>query len=119
MRGYRFSRIIADAAKDQNDFQRLLKIFMELLLITSGDVSEALQWLTDVDRKYKLTNPDYGIGDFIEDLKTNGYLKEDDRDGSFKITPKTEQSIRKRSLEEIFGSEVIERPRVEVMRSCS
>jgi hypothetical protein len=103
MRGYRFSRFIADAAQDQNDFQRLLKIFMELLLITAGDVSEALQWLTDVDRKYKLTTPDYGIGDFIEDLKKNGYLTEDQPGGSLKMSARSEQSIRQSALEEIFG----------------
>ncbi len=38
-----------------------------------------------------------------EDLKENGYLKENPQDGSFKITGKSEQTIRKKSLEEIFG----------------
>jgi uncharacterized protein with von Willebrand factor type A (vWA) domain len=43
------------------------------------------------------------VGDFIEDLKQNGYLKENPQDGKFAITAKTEQTIRQKSLEEIFG----------------
>jgi uncharacterized protein with von Willebrand factor type A (vWA) domain len=43
------------------------------------------------------------MGDFIEDLKQNGYLKEDPANGDFSITGKSEQTIRKKSLEEIFG----------------
>src|SRR5205085_5114892 len=46
---------------------------------------------------------DYGIGDFLEDLKEKGYIDENRQNGEIKITPKTERGIRKRSLEEIFG----------------
>lgn len=84
-------------------FEELLNLFMQLLTYTSGDASEALSWLNELDKQYKLTNNEYGIGDFIEDLKQNGYLNENPADGSFKITDKSEQTIRKKSLEEIFG----------------
>ncbi len=43
------------------------------------------------------------MGDFIDDLKDKGYIDENKQTGEIKITPKTEQGIRKRSLEEIFG----------------
>ncbi|HZH95450.1 MAG TPA: VWA domain-containing protein, partial [Flavisolibacter sp.] len=43
------------------------------------------------------------MGDFIEELKEKGYITEDGQNAEIKITPKTEQGIRKRSLEEIFG----------------
>src|SRR6266487_3362096 len=43
------------------------------------------------------------MGDFIEDLKRNGYIRDDNQTGQIVITPKSEQSIRKKSLEEIFG----------------
>src|ERR671927_1406281 len=43
------------------------------------------------------------MGDFIDELKEKGYITEDAERGEIKITPKTEQAIRKRSLEEIFG----------------
>jgi len=62
-----------------------------------------LDWLTQLDREHKLTDDNYGIGDFIEDLKKHGYLQEDQMNGAYLITAKTEQTIRKRSLDEIFG----------------
>lgn len=102
MLGYHFSRY-EPGEDNKTPFEKLLELFTELLQYTNGDAAEALHWLSQLDKQYKLTNDQYGIGDFIEDLKTNGYLKEDEQNGSFKITPKTEQSLRKRSLEEIFG----------------
>ncbi|HUC83533.1 MAG TPA: VWA domain-containing protein, partial [Flavisolibacter sp.] len=84
-------------------FDQLLDLFTQLLTYTSGDVTEALQWLNELDKKYELTDEEYGMGDFIEDLKEKGYITDDAQQGEIKITPKTEQSIRKRSLEEIFG----------------
>ena len=80
-----------------------MDLFMQLLNYTSGDATEALNWLTQLDKKYQLTNEEYGMGDFIQDLKEKGYLDENKATGEIKITPKTEQGIRKRSLEEIFG----------------
>ena len=84
-------------------FEQLLDMFMQLLTYTNGDVSEALSWMNELDKKFELTDDEYGIGDFIEDLKEKGYITEDNQLGEIKITPKTEQGIRKRSLEEIFG----------------
>src|SRR6185436_6307502 len=78
-------------------------LFMQLLTYTNGDVGEALQWLNELDKKYELTDDEYGMGDFIDELKEKGYITENNERGEIKITPKTEQGIRKRSLEEIFG----------------
>lgn len=84
-------------------FEQLLDLFTQLLTYTNGDVAEALDWMNQLDKKYELTTKDYGMGDFIEELKEKGYIENDDQTGGIKITPKTEQGIRKRSLEEIFG----------------
>jgi predicted transcriptional regulator len=63
-----------------------------------------MQWLNELDKTYQLTHPDYGIGDFIEELKSKGYIDEPTNNGEIKITSKTERSIRKKLLEEIFGN---------------
>lgn len=84
-------------------FEDLLRIFLQLLTISSGNVSQSLEIMNELDRRYKLTDSSYGIGDFIDDLKKKGYLDEPLPGGEIKITSKTEQSIRKQSLEEIFG----------------
>ncbi len=101
MLGYRFSKY---NPKEQSNFDRLFDIFKQLLTYTSGDVSEALSWLTELDKEYKLTDKNYGIGDFIQELRERGYIRdEQDGEGNFSITPKTEQSIRQSALEKIFG----------------
>lgn len=102
MRFFNFSKYDPNQ-KGKSPFDTLLNLFMQLLTYTSGDVNEAMQWLTELDKQYKLTDDEYGIGDFFEDLKEKGYVDENKQDGSFKITAKTEQGIRKSSLEEIFG----------------
>ncbi|MFN0202972.1 MAG: hypothetical protein ACKVTZ_15720, partial [Bacteroidia bacterium] len=103
MLGFRFTNYIPDE-EGKTPFENLLKLFMELLTYTSGDVAEALSWLTELDKEHGLTDNQYGIGDFIEDLKKNGYLQENQEGtGGLEITAKAEQTIRQQSLEEIFG----------------
>ncbi|MBN8670736.1 MAG: vWA domain-containing protein [Flavipsychrobacter sp.] len=101
MKGFVFTQFREE--DNRSPFQKLFDLFMELLQYTSGDATEALDWLTQLDRKYGLTNNDYSIGDFIDELKEQGYLQENESDGAYKITAKSEQTIRKRSLDEIFG----------------
>ncbi len=102
MRGYTFSKF-EEQQFSGGGFEALLKLFLELLNYTSGDAAEALAWLTELDKQYKLTKDGYGVGDFIDDLKNKGYLEENGNGSEVKITAKTEQSIRKSALEEIFG----------------
>lgn len=101
MLGIKFSKYKDE--KDKTVFEQLFEIFKEMLVYTSGDVNEALSWLTEIDKQYNITTPDYGMGDFIEDLKKMGYLNENNESGQLYITPKTEQTIRKSSLDQIFG----------------
>ena len=102
MLGHKFTKY-DPTEHSKSFFEKLLDAFMQLLTYTNGDVSEALSWLTELDKEYDLTNDEYGMGDFIEDLKEKGYIDENKQNGEIKITPKTEQGIRKKSLEEIFG----------------
>src|SRR3954469_597971 len=102
MKGFFFSKFDPNQ-QGKSKFEQLLDIFMQLLTYTNGDVAEALQWLNEMDKEYEFTGDEYGMGDFIEDLKDKGYIDENRQTGEIKITPKTEQGIRKRSLEEIFG----------------
>ncbi len=102
MRSFQFSRF-DPSENTKSKFQQLLDLFTELLTYTSGDFSEAMHWLNQLDQQYQLTDDDYGIGDFLEELKEKGYIEEDREKGGIKITRKTEQGIRQKSLEEIFG----------------
>jgi uncharacterized protein with von Willebrand factor type A (vWA) domain len=93
-------------APEQSPFDRLFDIFSELITHTSGDVDEALDWLNILDKEYSLTNDEYTMDDFIEDLKKKGYLREEikpDGNGQLAITAKTERVLRKNALDQIFG----------------
>lgn len=102
MRGFQFTEFKPNELP-KGGFEELLKLFTELLNYTAGDAAEALAWLNQLDKQYKLTNNDYGLGNFIEELKEKGYITENSTSGDIKITGKTEQTIRKSALEEIFG----------------
>ena len=102
MKGFHFTKY-DPSAEGKSKFEQLLDVFLQLLTYTNGDVSEALSWMNQLDKEYEMTNDEYGMGDFIEDLKDKGYIDENKVNGEIRITSKTEQGIRKRSLEEIFG----------------
>ena len=81
MIGNRFTEFIPEKNPEQSTFDNLLNIFLQLMVITSGDVGEALSWLTNLDKQYNISNADYGIGDFIDDLKSKGYISDQTPDG--------------------------------------
>jgi uncharacterized protein with von Willebrand factor type A (vWA) domain len=87
----------------KSTFRQLFDIFKEMLVHTSGNVNEVLDWLKEVDEEYKITNEQYSMDDFIEDLKKMGYLKDDSQGAGFAMTAKIEQSIRESALDQIFG----------------
>ncbi|MEP0134220.1 MAG: VWA domain-containing protein [Eudoraea sp.] len=110
-KGFRFLNY---EAPQLTPFEKLFEIFQELITHTSGDVDEALDWLRELDKEYELTDENYTIDDFIEDLKAKGFLREELEEGSgegegefgepgLAITAKMERIIRKRALDQIFG----------------
>ncbi|MFM1879595.1 MAG: hypothetical protein RLZZ241_2461 [Bacteroidota bacterium] len=110
--GFRFTSYTAPF---KSPFEKLFDIFQELITHTSGDVDEALDWLRQLDEEYQLTNPDYTLEDFIEDLKAKGFIREEldssdsgipeDGDGNkgWVMSAKLERLLRTRALEQIFG----------------
>ena len=92
--------------EDQSPFDKLFEIFKELITFTSGDFDETIKWMRELDKEYNLTNDDYTIDDFVEDLKKKGYIKQKiDPKGTTETTlsAKTEQALRKKALDQIFG----------------
>ncbi|MEM9142611.1 MAG: VWA domain-containing protein [Bacteroidota bacterium] len=113
-------RFASYEAPERSPFEKLFDIFQELITHTSGDFDEAIDWLRELDKEYDLTDEDYTIDDFIEDLKRKGYIREEfeegdgqrnesgegeegDGTGNISITAKMERLIRKRALDQIFG----------------
>ena len=84
-------------------FEQLMDLFQQILQHTAGDVAEALDWLNQLDRKYEITTDEMGMGDFIEELKKQGYIQENPLTQTVQLTAKSEQGLRKKALEELFG----------------
>src|SRR5574343_468734 len=101
MLGFRFHKFLKN--EEEEPFDKFFKLFREILIHTSGDLAEALEWMTQIDRDHHLSNSNYGMGNFIEDLKQKGFLKEDYQEGTITISSKMEQSIRQSALDQIFG----------------
>ena len=93
--------------KNITPFEKLFEIFKELITYTSGDFDEAIDWLRQLDKEYVLTDQNYTIDDFIEDLLNKGFITaeispEGDK-GLNKISSKMEKALRKFALKKIFG----------------
>ena len=93
--------------KMQTPFERLFEIFKELITHTSGDFDEAIDWLRELDVEYKLTDEDYTIDDFIEDLLKKSFVQPKTGTGGkgdgMQLTAKTEKLLREHALKQIFG----------------
>jgi len=103
MIGWQF-HALNDKEGGGSPFDRLFRVFKELLLYTSGDVEEALAWLTELDKQYKLTTADYGMADFIQDLRDKGYLRNREPGNPGLVpAPKMELAMRMTAMEDIFS----------------
>ncbi len=102
MIGWHFSKF--KPKPDETPFERLLNLFQELLVHTSGDVSESLSWLTELDKHHNLTDDKYGIADFIQELIDKGYIANQEKRGNagFNPTAKMEIALRQKALDDIF-----------------
>ncbi len=102
MIGWQFSEFIP-GQQGAASFEKMLKVFKELLLYTSGNISEALSWLTELDKEYQLTDENYGMADFIQDLIDKGYINNPDPGNpGFIPTAKMEIAMRRKALDDIF-----------------
>jgi len=102
MIGHRFQKYIP-TPDERSPFERLLDLFMELLVYTSGDVDEAFRWMKELDAEHGITTPDYTLEDFRKELEERSYVERVDGQGGGRPSAKTEKLLRKRSLDQIFG----------------
>ena len=94
--------------EEVSPFEKLFNIFKkELIIYTSGDFDEAIEWLRELDKEYKLTDENYTIDDFVNDLLTKGYVTQEiNPNGSselLRISSKMEKVLRKYAMDKIFG----------------
>ncbi|MBK8551498.1 MAG: VWA domain-containing protein [Ignavibacteria bacterium] len=86
---------------DEKRLENLISIFSYLLIQTNGDIKEALDWLEQLDADYQLFDKDLSFGDFVDELKKQGYIAE--KEGMKILTDKGSQKMRSESLKKIFS----------------
>lgn len=105
MIGLKFSE--HQTGPNASPFERIFKIFSELIVHTSGDVQEALDWLEELANTYSIFTEDYGMEEFVRDLIDKGFIQPEPPDapeGSGpSLTAKTESLLRKHALDQVFG----------------
>lgn len=91
-----------DAALERfiRSMQSLRQLFYQLLLRTQGDVEEALNWMRELQRRGYIPE-DWDLDEFLNQLERENLVSR--AGGTPKLTRKGERSIRRESLELIFG----------------
>lgn len=95
-----YSKWQSDSMTDEKRLENLISIFSYLLIQTNGDIQEALDWLEQLDIDYKLFDKDLSFGDFVDELKKQGYIAE--KEGMKILTSKGSQKMRTDALKKIF-----------------
>lgn len=99
---FRYTQWTPQSMTDQQRLQSLMSLFSYLLIQSSGNVEEALDWLRQIAEQYGLFDPSMSIEDLINKLKEQGII-EDAKD-ILVLTTKGVQRIRQDALNQIFTS---------------
>ena len=99
---YLYSQWTESSQTDEQRLEQLTKLFNYLVLQTSGDIEEALQWLRQLAEEYGIFDKNLTMDELIEKLKEMGIIEE--VNNKFELTTKGVQKIRQDALKEIFSS---------------
>lgn len=99
---FRYSEWRADSQTDEQRLEQMVSLFSYLVLQTSGNVEEALEWLKQLAEEYGLFDENMTMDDLIDRLREMGLIEE--TDATIVLTNKGVQRIRNDALREIFSS---------------
>jgi Ca-activated chloride channel homolog len=99
---FRYSRWTAQSATDEQRLEQLTSLFSYLLVQTSGDVEEALEWLRRLAEEHGLFDESLSPDDLLQKLKDEGIIEE--TGDTHTLTTKGVQRIREDALREVFTS---------------
>jgi Ca-activated chloride channel family protein len=99
---FRYSKWTPASATDEQRLQQLVSLFSYLVVQSSGDVHEALEWLKQIAEEYGLFDENMTMDDLINKLRDMGIIE--DINDTPTLTTKGVQRIRQDALREIFTS---------------
>ncbi len=97
-----YSRWRPGSATDEKRLEQMISLFSHLVMQTSGDVEEALEWLRELGREYGLFDEHLSPEELIEKLREMGIIEE--AETGLEMTTRGVQRIRQDALKEIFRS---------------
>ncbi len=97
-----YSQWSPESRTDEQRLEQLVSLFSYLMVQTSGDVEEALDWLKQLAEEYGLFDENMTMDDLIDKLREMGILEE--INNRLSVTTKGIQRIRQDALREIFTS---------------
>ncbi|HEY6928257.1 MAG TPA: VWA domain-containing protein [Thermoanaerobaculia bacterium] len=98
---YRYEEYPVDLLRALLTYQELVKLFLQLVLQSGGDVEEALRWMKYLQDR-GIIDPAVNLGEFRKELEKNDIVE--NRGGALALTAGGERRIRRSALEEIFSS---------------
>src|SRR5438128_2568977 len=88
----RYSEWTDNSLTSDEKLEQLFRLFSFLLTKTSGDVDEALDWMSRLDEQYNILG-DMTMEQFIDELKKAGLIRDGEEGGvdTFDLTAKGAQ----------------------------
>ncbi len=98
---YRYSDYPVDLLRGLLTYQELVKLFLQIVLQTGGDVEEALNWMKYLQER-GMIDENIDLDAFRQELQKSEIVE--DRGGSLALSSAGERRIRRSALEEVFTS---------------
>jgi Ca-activated chloride channel family protein len=99
---FRYSKWDDRILRDLSFLKNLLSLYNRLLLMTDGDVDEALRAMEDLGERFGFFNENFTVEDFKKQLRDQEAIR--DENGRTVLTRKGERMIRQDSLDRIFSN---------------
>jgi uncharacterized protein with von Willebrand factor type A (vWA) domain len=97
-----YTKWTPESKTDEQRLQSLMQLFSHLLVQTSGDVEEAMEWLRQLAEEYGIFDENLSMEDLVQKLKEMGIIEE--VNNTPVLTTKGVQKIRLDALRDIFSS---------------
>ena len=98
---FTYSRWRPGSQTDEQRLESLLSLFSYLVVKTSGDIEEALEWLKELARRHGVFDENLTMEDLIQKLKDLGIIEE--VQGVPTLTTRGIQKLRQDALHHIFS----------------
>lgn len=99
---FRYGAWREESSTDEERMEQLIRLFNALVVQTSGDIEEVLEWLRQLAEEYDLFDENLSLDDLLDRLRALGLIT--DTPAGTELTTAGVRRIRQDALREIFTS---------------